>query len=217
MAQIEFIDTELRMPLMTLPVRSVLVSKGNSKIFISPGSQITESQYAKFKGVTDIVAPSFLHGAGVAKAKEHFKNAHLWKPAGNYKPEVPWDSELTQNHWKWNDTLPILEIQGMPHVREVVFYEKESKTLLLTDFAFNILEPKGFAAPLLTMMFGTYRKFGVSRLFLRYVKDRMAFEQSVRKIFDWDFDRIVVSHGQMVATQGKKILRDALLERGISI
>jgi hypothetical protein len=44
-------------------------------------------------------------------------------------------------------------------------------------------------------MFGTYNKFGVSRFYLNYVKDKAAFQKSMEKILSLDFDNIIVSHG----------------------
>ena len=79
-----------------------------------------------------------------------------------------------------------------------------------------MIDSKGFGAWLILNIFGTYRKFGVSSLFLKGVKDRSAFMNSLAKVFAHDFDNIIVSHGKIVQGGAKATLRDALERRGFN-
>jgi hypothetical protein len=56
------------------------------------------------------------------------------------RKDVKWDVEFTPTTppiADWKDELEFLVIEGLPALSEVVFFHKPSKTLLLTDLAFN--------------------------------------------------------------------------------
>jgi hypothetical protein len=61
---------------------------------------------------------------------------------------------------------------------------------------------------------GTYNGLAMSRLWKVAMKDRKAFEDSIGKVLEWDFDRIVVAHGAVIERDGKRLLRGCLAERG---
>jgi hypothetical protein len=46
------------------------------------------------------------------------------------------------------------------------------------------------------------------------VRDKAAFQRSVEALTKWDFDRIIVGHGEIVETDGKRRLAGALKEAG---
>jgi hypothetical protein len=155
----------------------------------------------------------------MAKAKAHFPEARTWGPAGLGRSgaESERGIELTPEAWLWPTELQIIPLGGMPKVNEVVFFHRETRTLIVSDLAFNLLEAQGLGAWVILSIFGTYRKFGVSRFFLRFVEDRAAFLASLKKVCELDFDRIVVGHGHVVTENGKLKLAEALAERGLLV
>jgi hypothetical protein len=48
-----------------------------------------------------------------------------------------------------------------------------------------------------------------------WVKDRAAFDRSIERMLAWDFDRIVMAHGDIVETGGRRMLIEALRERNL--
>ncbi len=72
MTELMFLESFRRMPLLTLPVRSVVVPLQNARLLISPGSCLEESKLLEAGAVTNLVAPSLLHGAGIPKAGRVF-------------------------------------------------------------------------------------------------------------------------------------------------
>ena len=46
------------------------------------------------------------------------------------------------------------------------------------------------------------------------VRDEAAFQRSIEALTKWDFDRIIVGHGEIIATDGKRQLAGALKEAG---
>ena len=62
---------------------------------------------------------------------------------------------------------------------------------------------------LILRMAGTYGRVGTSRLFRMFIKDRPAFRASLDRVLQWDFDRVVVGHGDVVERGGKRALEQA--------
>lgn len=186
---------------------------------LSPGSMLTDIDLNRFSGITDVVAPSILHWAGLPKALVNFPNARSWASANvqiQHK-DVKWTHTLTSATWIFNDELPLLEIKGIPKIEEIVFFHKKSRTLIVTDLCFNITNPRGIGSWLILNLFGTYRKFAVSKFFLKFAEDRKTFENSVAKIFTFNFDNIILSHGENVIGGAKAKLRAAFHERGFNV
>ena len=218
---LSFIDSVVKMPLMGLPVRTVVVQTATGSIMISPGSQLTSEQLHANGPITDLVAPNLFHSAGIPQAHVAHPQARIWgvspmTKASRRSPAIKWTHELSEKSWLFSDELPLVAIEGMPTIKEFVFIHKPSRSLIVTDLCFNMTKATGFGAWLILNIFGTYRKFGVSSLFLKGVKDRSAFMTSLARVFAHDFDNIVVSHGEPIQGGGKAALRDALERRGFS-
>ena len=176
MSDIFFLNSIVKMPLLELPVCSPIIDLSGQKILISPGSKLTENQLNEINGVTDIVAPNSVHGAGVPQASKVFSQAHLWAHRRTMRayPNIKWTHELTESNWPYQDELPIVELLGAPKINETIFYHKKSKSLIVTDFCFNLVESKGLGAWFILNLFGTYKQFAISRFWLKFVVDKEA-------------------------------------------
>lgn len=207
------LDSVVKMPLMSLPVRTVGVKLGNgATVLISPGSRLTADHLKTVPAVSDIVAPNLFHGAGMKQAREVFPSARAWGVPGSGLPEV-----LTESRWPYQEELAAFALEGLPKVKEFAFLHRQSKTLILTDAAFNLQEAKGIGTWIILNIFGTYRRFAVSRFWLKLVQDRAALIQSLQKLFKEDFDNIIVSHGEAVMGGAREKFRAALEERGLTV
>lgn len=214
---VTLLESVIRMPLMQLPVRSVAIAIGGATVLISPGSRLQPAQLQSLGKVTDIVAPSFLHAGGVPQAVKIYPQARLWGPPGleQHKPQVAWTHALTEESWEYADQLPAIPLEGMSSVHEVLFVHKASRSLIVSDFCFNLIGAHGIGAWLILHLFGTYQRFAVSKFFMKYIKDKAAFERSLERVLTYNFDKIIVGHGEIVASDAPTRLRAALKERGL--
>lgn len=208
--------------MMPLPVRSVLVAvKGadgrESEVLISPGSKIERGQYQVSWNISDIVAPNLFHHAGVPKARSAYPQARAWGVPGSRakRSDISWNAILGEDAWPYVETLLPLPIAGMPKFNEMVFIHKPSRSLIVTDLCFNMRNISGLAPRLIMSLFGNFNKFAVSRLFMSYAKNRVAFRESLARVLEHDFENIIVSHGENLIGDAKNELRRALDERGI--
>jgi hypothetical protein len=216
MPDLQFLESVIKMPLMRLPVRSTVVTVKDGRVLISPGSKVSREELANLGTVTDIVAPNLFHCAGVPKAAEVFNSAKLWVAEGgrDAKVKIKWSGELNETQWPYQEELPVLQLKGMPLLSEYLFFHKKSRTLIVADLCFNMVNQSGLGSWLILSLFGTYNQFGVSKFFLKFVKDKLAFEKSLGHVFAWNFDNIVVGHGANINGGGRELLLRALKKRG---
>lgn len=217
-APLQYLEGELSMPLMMLPLRAVAVDVPGGRVLLSPGSTFSEQQLRDAGEITDIVAPNLWHLDGIPKAARVFPKARVWGPEGAREklPDAPWSSVLGQDPWPYEDALAHLALGGMPKVAESLFCDRASKTLIAGDLVFNIEDPRGVGPWIMLHIFGTYRRFAVSRLYLGMVNDKAALRTSLEKLADWSIDRVVPGHGGIVETDGGTKLKAALVERSLA-
>ena len=112
---------------------------------------------------------------------------------------------------EWNGELIALEIQGAPEARDTALLHVPSRTLILTELVFNFGgdEPI-WTELLLRVAVGGQHHPGMSRPVKAGVKDKAAFESSLATILGWDFDRVIVGHGDVIESDGKAKLRAAI-------
>jgi hypothetical protein len=103
----------------------------------------------------------------------------------------------------WKGVVDQVLVRGLPFANEVVFFHRPSATLIVTDLAFNV----GSSSPPLTRLFfrlgGSYGRLSPTLLERLLVRDRTAFRDSLERILEWPFDRVVVAHGEVSEEGGR--------------
>ena len=164
--------------------------------------------------VRHIVAPNGWHDSFAPAAKERYPQATLWaSPAlRNAKATLPVDGWLDASDPPWAGELQPLMIEGAPKADELVFLHAPTRTLIVTDLLFQIRYPVNMLTKLVLWMSGTNGgKLAQSRLWRSVTKDRAAAGRSVGKMLEWEFDRVVLAHGDFVeGPDARQRTRDAL-------
>ncbi len=172
------------------------------------------SEIAALGEVRHIVAPNGWHDSFAAAAKQRYPRATLWaSPAlRNAKIPLPVDAWLDESEPPWSGELRPLKIEGAPKAEEVVFLHAPSRTLILTDLLFQIRYPVNLLTKLVLYLSGTNGgKLAQSRLWRSVTKDRSAAGRSVERMLEWDFDRVVLAHGDFVeGPDARQRTREAL-------
>ena len=106
----------------------------------------------------------------------------------------------------WKDVIDQVLLRGFPLMNEVVFFHRPSATLIASDLAFNV----GSSSPPLTRLLfrlgGAYERLSPTLLERLLVRDRTAFRESLERILEWPFERVVVAHGEVSETGGREEL-----------
>ena len=108
----------------------------------------------------------------------------------------------------WAQDIDQLVVAGVPRFNETVFLHKASGTLIAADLAFNVVSDVGAYTRFMLTLTGTNGHFAASRLFKAFIKDAAAMRRSIDQILAWDFDRILVGHGEVLESGGRKKLED---------
>ena len=109
----------------------------------------------------------------------------------------------------WAGELDHLLFEGAPGISEDVFLHVASRTLLLTDLAFNLPPGAPNRARVFHALVGAVGRFGPHRIVRAAIRDKPAARRSLERILAWDFDRVVVSHGEVLETGGKRAMETA--------
>ena len=159
-----------------------------------------------------IVAPGSYHYLHVGSAQKAFPEAEIFICPGieikNPKIDFDWIlGERPDERWK-NDFDQVL-VRGNRYMWEVAFYHKITKTLILVDLIENFTEETEDVSWTLKLWWkGVFRMWDNPKPAPEYQlgwKDKEAASKSLRKILDWDFERIIVSHGDLIEEKAKEV------------
>ena len=203
------------LPGVSLPLRStILESNSGEVVVVSPVGGVASwgPKVAALGPVRTVVAPNGFHHMYLQDAWNHFTSASRWTSVAvrgefeTFPPNVIWLAG--EDPWTLADGVVAMPVLGMERVQEWVLFHERSKTLVVTDLLFNILEP-GFGLGLAQRFFGTYKKLAVSKLFMRACTDRRAFTASLRAIEELGCERLVMAHGEPVLSGAGEQVREA--------
>ena len=155
-----------------------------------------------------LILPNLFHYLHLAAWRERYPTTSVLAPATQNK--IHFDHPLEDGPLAdTDDDVVAVAIGGCPRLGEFALIHRPSRTLILTDLAFNFQKLPGIWSPLVARFYGAYGHFGPSRLVKALVRDRAAFQASLNRIMAFDFDRIVVSHGDVVTADGKAVFAAA--------
>jgi len=160
--------------------------------------------------VRHVVAPNQVHHLFIAEYREAYPEAIFWAAPGlpEKRPDLRFDAVLGDIAPEaWAGQLEQECFAGMPRLNEVVFFHPATRTLLLTDLAFNVVEPEGVWVKLWQRLSGTSGRFATARYVRWMVRDRDAARASRDRMLGWDIDRVTLTHGAVIQTRGARLVR----------
>jgi hypothetical protein len=155
--------------------------------------------------VAHLVAPGNFHHLHLASAQATFPDAKTWLCPGIEKrrPDLRYDGLLgDEPPVDWCKDIDQALMRGTRVMREVAMYHRASRTLILVDLIENFTDGTHGTGGALKFLFKyLLRMWGRPRPAPEYRlgwTDRAAARASLRRILAWDFQRIVLSHGDLI-------------------
>lgn len=203
---------------------TVIRLESRELVVISPIQANDElvNQLNKLGSVSHIIAPNLYHYLFASGFKALYPDATFWAVPGLElkKPDLAIDRciEKTEDSlWKeldfvFFDGVKTLGLSGFDRLDECVFLHSKSHTLILTDTAFNFDETFPVLTQLITRIMGGYKRLSPSLLERTASTEKDKVRASVAQILNWNFDRVIVAHGNIVERDGKEKFRQGYTE-----
>lgn len=183
---------------------------------IKPEEQIIH-QLNKMDKVAYIIAPNLYHHRFISEFQAIYPEAKLIIPKGlNIKlPNLNFAQLLNDNkgsienqvEYLLIDGFKVFDLTGASTLNEYVFFHQDNRTLILTDTAFHFDGNFAFKTQLAARLLGIHGKLAPSFLEKLASKETQKVKQSFQKVFEWDFDRVIMAHGSIVETGAKLKLK----------
>ena len=156
------------------------------------------------------VAPNRVHHLYAGQVAEHYPGARLWVGPGldRKRPDLVFEAilgDVAPEEWRGEGEQVFF--RGRPFENEVAFFHRASRTLILCDLAFNFGPRTAAPTRLLMKLLRSYGRLGPTTLDPWLIRDRRAARESLQRILAWDFDRVIVAHGDVLDSGGHEILR----------
>lgn len=173
--------------------------------------------------VAHIVAPGNFHNMYTATAQAAFPQAKTSICPGveRRNPSLKYDGVLDDGApEEWLGEIDQVLVQGTRIMREVAMFHRPSRTLLLVDLIENFTDATPHIGGMLKFWFKyVLRMWNSPRPAPEYRMgwiDHQAAAKSLRRILAWDFQRIVLAHGDLIDRNAREVAAAAwsgLLER----
>ena len=209
------IDQPMRMSGgIEIGTRSTVVRLADGGLLLHCPGPLSEAQRESVRAlgpVQEILAPNAFHHLFLADAVASFPEARVHAVASLHAkyPALPLLPLGGEPDPAWRGVLEQLPIVGAPRMDEVVCFHAESRTLLLVDLCFNMRRFGNRRTAWFMRLAGAYGRFGPSRLARSMIRDRAAVRRSLDRLLAWDFDQVVVTHGDCIERGGREALREA--------
>lgn len=103
----------------------------------------------------------------------------------------------------WQDCLQGLYIAGS-QFEETVFLHRESKTLISSDLIEYFTEHEQWFTRMYLKLAGTYRNPSFPKIVKAFYKNRPLAKRAFETMLDWDFDRMIIAHGNVLIEDDPK-------------
>ena len=195
--------------------RMTVIRLSNGNLFIHSPCEIdllTKLAIERLGKVEFIVAPGSYHYFYIESAQKAFPNAETFICPGIEikKPNIEFDWLLGERpDPRWSDDFEQVLVRGNKCIWEVAFYHQATHTLILVDLIENITsETEDVSWTLKLWCQLIFRMWNNPKPAPEYQlgwKDKKAASMSLKRILSWDFERIIIAHGDLIENNDKEV------------
>lgn len=197
---------------------TVILRSDNSLLLISPINidANLKQQLDSLGTVKYIIAPNLFHHLYLENCQQIYPQAELIAPPGieTKEPNIAISQTFERDKIDFNGELEYIPFKGFQAyitpkivtVNEIVFFHPNSKTLILTDSAFNFDHNFPLITQFAARILGCYQSLQPSLLEKIAIRDKEAISASISRILAWDFQQIIMAHGNIVDKNAKEKL-----------
>ena len=202
-----------------LVARTTVVRLADGLLWVhSPGplSNAFEAELEALGRPGYVIAPGTFHFLHAADFKQRYPAATLWVCPGieTKAPQMPFEFILGDRPPDdWAEQIDQVLVRGVSPMREVAFFHRASRTLVLTDLVENIGDESGDVDWKLRFWWkAVFHMWNHPKPAPEYqlgYKDKSAVRQSLERILAWDFERVILAHGELIEQDAQRVVREA--------
>jgi Domain of unknown function (DUF4336) len=127
------------------------------------------------------------------------------------RKDLTFDGHLGDNpDPRWGKDVDQLAFPGSRFLTEIIFLHRPSGSLILGDLCMNLGPDRPLLSRAYVRLDGVAGRFAMPRTIRLTVRHRDAARHSVERMLEWEFDRVVTGHGDVVETGGRQAFSEAL-------
>lgn len=203
------------------PIRTTILTLPTGLLIISPlPLHLIASQIQNLGTPRYVLAPNGFHHIWAHEFVEAYEHVELYASDSLPKrfPGKDWGHVITPETSGdvFGETVKIKLIESVGWLREVVVLHRESESLIVTDLAFNFRREADELSLLMKVyvtLAGALGKANVSWpfVFIFAMGDIRGLVKELEEVLEWDWKRLIVTHGDIVENGGKSALRNGTL------
>ncbi len=188
--------------------RMTLVRLGDGSLVLHSAVPIDDALAREIDAlgpVRHVIAPNTFHHLWAKPALERWPDARSWAAPGLEKKrkDLRIDARFDEDAaLPFARELEPLTIRGCK-LGETVLFHARTRTIVSSDLTENFVQVDHLPTRLYLKASGVYGKPGWSRLLRWLYDDKKLARQSVDRLLRWDFDRVVLAHGEPLSSGGR--------------
>ncbi|WP_019961787.1 DUF4336 domain-containing protein [Woodsholea maritima] len=196
------------------PTRMCVIRLIDDQLFICSPITLSDALSAAITALGQVrylIAPNSLHDLYIADWKTAFPEAQIYTAPGlaHKRGDLVIAGELDDTPpTPWADAMDQVVMRGNALTEEVVFFHRESASVIFTDLLQNMPKGwyKGWRAVIAHLDLMTGDTPRVPRKFRVAFKDKAAARQALAQITQWPAHNVLMAHGTPIKGDGQAFI-----------
>lgn len=177
--------------------------------------EVLAAEVAALGPVTAIIAPGNFHWLHVRSCQQAFPDAVTYACPGVERRAkgLTFDELLgDEAPARWASEMSQVSLEGTRVMREVAFLHHDTKTLILVDLVENVTAATPGTNWFLRLLFRSIGMWNAPSPAPEYRLgwgDKALVRQGLERILAWDFERVILAHGDLITVDAKQVLTKA--------
>jgi Domain of unknown function (DUF4336) len=197
--------------------RMMVIRLSSGELLVHSPAELTpelRDELAQLGEVRYVVPANRFHGhLYMEQYQATYPNVELFAAPGleARRPDLSFQGVLGDEvDPRWREDVDLLVFPGSRFLTEIEFLHRPSGSLILGDLCMNLGPDRPALSRAFARLDGIYKQFGTPRTIRLTVRNKDAAARSVERMLEWEFDRVVVGHGDIVDSGGHQALVSAL-------
>jgi uncharacterized protein DUF4336 len=201
---------------VALTTRMTVIRLADGDLIVHSPIRLTDelrSAVASIGHVGFIVAPNRFHHLSVPDWQKAYPHARTFCAPGleTKRADLKFIAILgDEPPTMWAGAIDQAFMRAFPPLNEIVFFHRKTRTLIFTDLLFNIVRHDSLCARFLLRLDGAFQGPAIPRTFRLLLRRRRAqCGAFLDRLRSWDFDRVILAHGEIIDSGGKPAIERA--------